>query len=36
MQKEGCRRQAAYKQGRYMDVIEYGVLREEYLQRFGI
>ncbi len=36
MQEEGRRRQAAYKQGRYVDVIEYGVLRVEYLQRFKL
>jgi RimJ/RimL family protein N-acetyltransferase len=31
MQKEGVRRQAIYKQGKYLDIIEYGVLRNEYL-----
>jgi len=30
MQKEGIRRQAAYKAGRYLDIVEYGVLREEF------
>lgn len=30
MKEEGRRRQAAYKAGRYVDVIEYGVLRAEY------
>lgn len=34
MRKEGRRRQASYKQGIYLDVIEYGVLRNEYLSRF--
>ena len=31
MREEGRRRRAAYKGDRYVDVIEYGVLREEYL-----
>src|SRR5262249_16959678 len=31
MQKEGVRRDAVYKHGQYIDVIEYGVLRDEYL-----
>lgn len=30
MKQEGIRRQAAYKDGRYLDIIEYGVLRDEY------
>jgi RimJ/RimL family protein N-acetyltransferase len=30
MQEEGRRRQAAFKQGRYVDVIEYGVLKSDY------
>ena len=30
MKKEGRRRQAAFKDGRYVDVIEYGVPRNEY------
>lgn len=34
MQPEGRRRQALYKEGRYLDILEYGVLREEYLQQF--
>jgi [ribosomal protein S5]-alanine N-acetyltransferase len=29
MKKEGRRRQAAYKNGRYVDVIEFGMLRDE-------
>lgn len=33
MQQEGLRRQALYKGGRYLDVVEYGVLRVEYLAR---
>lgn len=36
MKEEGRRRQAAYKLGRYLEVIEYGVLRGEYLARFGL
>jgi len=35
MQEEGCRRKAAFKDNRYLDVIEYGVLREEYIEKFG-
>jgi len=30
MQEEGRRRQAVFKRGRYLDIIEYGVLRSEY------
>ena len=30
MKEEGVRRQAAYKDGRYLDVLQYGVLREEF------
>lgn len=33
MKPEGLRRQAMFKSGRYVDVIEYGVLRDEYLPR---
>jgi RimJ/RimL family protein N-acetyltransferase len=36
MVEEGRRRQGAYKLGRYVDVIEFGVLRTEYLKRFGL
>lgn len=36
MKEEGRRRQAAYKAGRYVDVIEYGVLRHEFLTRFPL
>lgn len=32
MKEEGRRREAVYKNGAYHDVIEYGVLREEYLK----
>ena len=35
MKREGCRRQAAYKGNRYLDVIEYGVLKPEFARRFG-
>ena len=30
MQEEGCRRKALYKNGEYLDILEYGVLKEEY------
>lgn len=33
MTQEGVRRQAAYKGGAFVDVIEFGVLSEEYLKR---
>ena len=35
MLEEGRRRQGAYKDGRYVDVIEYGLLRDEFLRRFA-
>jgi len=35
MREEGCRRQAAFKQNRYLNVIEYGVLKNEFVRRFG-
>jgi len=31
MQEEGVRRQALYKENRYLDLVEYGLLRSEYL-----
>ena len=34
MKEEGRRREASFKRGRYVDVIEYGVLQGEYLERF--
>lgn len=33
MQEEGMRRQAAFKEGRYLDVKEYGVFAEEFFAR---
>ena len=36
MVEEGKRRQAVYKLGRYVDVIEFGVLRDEYRKRFDL
>lgn len=35
MAQEGVRRSAAYKHGRYLDVVEYGVLRDEFLSIHG-
>ena len=32
MKEEGRRRAAVYKAGRWLDVLEYGILQEEYLQ----
>jgi RimJ/RimL family protein N-acetyltransferase len=31
MRQEGVRRQAYFKGGKFVDVIEFGVLREEFL-----
>ena len=36
MIEEGRRRNAVYKLGRYVDVVEYGVLKDEYLMRFNL
>jgi RimJ/RimL family protein N-acetyltransferase len=36
MAEEGRRRKAVYKLGRYVDIIEYGVLRSEYVARFNL
>jgi RimJ/RimL family protein N-acetyltransferase len=33
MQQEGVRRSAIYKNGFYRDIYEYGILREDYLER---
>jgi len=33
MRQEGVRRQAIYKHGQYLDIIEYGILRTEYLAK---
>jgi len=35
MKEEGRRRQAVWKDGRYVDVVEFGVLAEEFFERFG-
>ena len=35
MVKEGVRRKAVYKGGKFLDVIEYGVLRDEYEKRWS-
>jgi [ribosomal protein S5]-alanine N-acetyltransferase len=34
MRQEGRRRRAAFKQGRFVDVIEYGVLQDEWMERW--
>ena len=36
MCEEGRRRRAVYKYGRYVDVIEYGVLKDEYVVLFNL
>jgi RimJ/RimL family protein N-acetyltransferase len=33
MQEEGVRRQAMFKDGRYHDVVEYGVLAEDWFAK---
>ena len=35
MKEEGRRRQAVWKDGRYVDVVEFGVLAEEFFERCG-
>jgi RimJ/RimL family protein N-acetyltransferase len=35
MQLEGRRREAAFKDNQWLDILEYGVLREEHVERFG-
>ena len=35
MREEGWRRRAAFKQNRWLDVVEFGLLRAEYVRRFG-
>lgn len=35
MKQEGRRRRGAFKQNRYLDVIEYGLLKKEFCRRFG-
>lgn len=34
MKEEGRRRQSLFRENRYLDVVEYGVLKEEYLRKF--
>ncbi len=36
MTKEGRRKEAVYKNGRFVDVLEYGVLRPDFFKKFGI
>ena len=36
MHEEGRRREAAFKAGRYIDVIEFGVLDNEFREKFEI
>lgn len=36
MTEEGRRRQAAFKNGCYVDIVEYGILKSEYLARFDL
>lgn len=35
MKQEGIRREAVYKNGTYRDITEYGLLRDEFINRFG-
>jgi len=34
MQQEGIRRKSAYKDGIYLDILEYGFLKHEYEERW--
>ena len=36
MLQEGVRRQAFYKWGKYQDIIEYGILKDEFLNNSSI
>ncbi len=36
MKEEGRRRQAHFKNGRYVDLVEYGVLRDEFITKFQL
>jgi ribosomal-protein-alanine N-acetyltransferase len=36
MTQEGCRREAQYKGGRFIDMLEYGVLKKEFFTKFGL
>ncbi|MAF95082.1 MAG: GNAT family N-acetyltransferase [Rhodospirillaceae bacterium] len=36
MVQEGRRREAFFNQGRYFDIIEYGIIKMEYLKRFKL
>ena len=36
MQEEGCRREHLFKANRYHSMVEFGVLRREYIERFGM
>ncbi|MBY0353727.1 GNAT family N-acetyltransferase [Candidatus Babeliales bacterium] len=35
MKEEGLRRQALFKHGEFVDILEYGLLREEFLAKFN-
>lgn len=35
MKKEGVRRDAFFKKGKFQDIIEYGILRDEFYQKFN-
>jgi len=36
MIKEGVRRKHIYKNGKYIDIVEYGILRDEFYNKFNI
>jgi [ribosomal protein S5]-alanine N-acetyltransferase len=36
MKEEGCRRDAAYKNGKFVDAIEYSILKKEFLSKFNL
>ena len=35
MVEEGCRSEAVFKSGRWLDIVEFGVLRQAYVEKFG-
>ena len=35
MKEEGNRREIQYKNGKYIDQIDYGVLKKEFYNKFG-
>lgn len=36
MKEEGCRRQALFKSGRFFDLMEFGLIKSEFFEKFGL